>query len=142
MRHFVQTVMTLVTLATAALAFGQSTTGTITGVVRDQQGLVVPGASAELINEETGVTRPTVSLGNGAFTFAAIPQGRYTVGVTLEGFSVTETTGMQLRSNETLATGTLTLGVGQFSQVTTVTADTAVVQTASSEMSSAIESSQ
>ncbi len=142
MRHFIQAIVTTLALATATLAFAQSTTGTITGVVRDQQGLVVPGASVELINEETGVNRSTVSLGNGAFTFAAIPQGRYTVRVTLEGFSVTENTGIQLRSNETLATGAITLGVGQFSQVTTVTADTAVVQTASSEMSSAIEASE
>lgn len=142
MRHFLRTVIATLGLATATLAFAQSTTGTITGVVRDQQGLVVPGASVELINEETGVNRSTVSLGNGAFTFAAVPQGRYTVRVTLSGFRVTENTGLQLRSNETLSTGALTLGVGQFTQVTTVTADTAVVQTASSEMSSAIEASQ
>src|SRR5262245_10216702 len=90
MRHLIQAVVTLLTLATATSAVAQSTTGTITGVIKDQQGLVVPGASVELISEETGVTRSTVSLGNGAFTFAAVPQGRYTVRVTLEGFSVTE----------------------------------------------------
>jgi hypothetical protein len=142
MRHLIRAVLAALALATATIAFAQSTTGTITGVVRDEQGLVVPGAAVELINEETRVTRSTVSLANGAFTFAAIPQGRYTVRVALEGFSVTERTGFQLRSNETLATGPLTLGIGQFSQVTTVTADTAVVQTASAEMSSAIEASQ
>ena len=129
-------------LATPCATFAQSTTGTVTGTVKDSQGLGVPGAAVELINEDTGVTRSTVSLANGTLNVAAVPPGRYVVRVTLEGFSVTEKRGLQLRSNETLDVGSITLGIGHFSQVTTVTADKAVVQTASSEISSAIEAGQ
>ncbi len=127
-------------LATPCATFAQSTTGTVTGTVKDSQGLGVPGAAVELINEDTGVTRSTVSLANGTFNVRGdSSRGATSVRVTLEGFSVTEKHGLQLRSNETLDVGSITLGIGHFSQVTTVTADKAVVQTASSEISSAIE---
>jgi hypothetical protein len=142
MRSVVQSVFFATLLGIGTQAFAQSNTGTVTGTVKDEQGLALPGANVELIGEETGTVRPTTSAGNGAFTITAVAQGRYTLKVGLQGFKTVERRGIQLRSNETLDAGAVTLTIGRFEEVTTVTADPAVVQTASAEMSTTLESRQ
>ena len=42
-------------------AIAQITVGTVTGVVRDDQKLALPGVNIELVNEQTGDVRRTVS---------------------------------------------------------------------------------
>ena len=128
-------------LLTGRHAFAQ-TTGVITGVVADEQGLPVPGATVELVSEQTGAIQPTTSEANGAFTVSAVPPGAYTLRVTMQGFKATERRAIQLRSGETLNTGKVALGVGQFSEVTTVTAGTAVVQTDTAAVSTTLEAAQ
>jgi hypothetical protein len=49
-------------------ALAQITVGTVTGVLRDDQKLPLPGASVELLNEQTGDVRKTVSNESGVFT--------------------------------------------------------------------------
>jgi hypothetical protein len=140
MRSFVHCVIFMLWLVNGA--FAQSNTSTVTGTVRDEQGLALPGAIVELIAEGTGAVRSTTSAVNGAFTIPALPQGRYTLKAALEGFKTVERRGIQLTANETLDAGTVTLGIGQFTEVTVVTANTAVVQTASSELSTVLEAKQ
>lgn len=141
MRSCVQSLFVAALLLTATHAFAQ-TTGVVTGTVVDEQGLSLPGASVELVSEQTGAARPTISEGNGAFTISAVEAGAYTLKVTMQGFKGMERRGIQLRSGETLNTGKIALGVGQFSEVTTVTAGTAVVQTDTAAVSSTLEAAQ
>src|SRR5262245_11094885 len=75
-------------------------TGTITGVVQDQQGLPIPGATVEVINAETRATRTTVSSSTGIFNVSALVIGRYTVRVTLSGFRAVEKVDIQLGAND------------------------------------------
>lgn len=65
----------------------QSVSGSISGLVLDQSGQVVPGAAVSLIDEQTGATRTTESNQSGAFTFSAVQPARYTVRIELSGFS-------------------------------------------------------
>ncbi len=120
-------------------AAAQSTTGIVTGRIVDGQGLAIPGADVELRNEGTGQARSLTSSSNGLFTFPAVPQGQYSLRVSSEGFSALERTGIQLTSNETYDAGALALQVGSVAETVTVTANQAVVQTGSSEVSSTIE---
>ena len=55
--------------------------GTITGTVRDDSGAVVPGADVAVTNEQTGLNRTGVSNDQGAFRFAALPVGLYSLSV-------------------------------------------------------------
>ncbi len=143
MRFFVGVVTLAACLAQAALASAQQiTTGTITGVVKDEQSLVLPAATVELVNEQTADVRQALSNQTGSFTIAAVTQGRYTLKVNLDGFRPLEQRGIQLRSGETFNAGSLTLSVGQISETTTVIADLAVIQTASAERSSVLEAQQ
>ena len=93
----------VILLATAELAFPQTTnTGVIIGVVVDQQGLFLPGATVELLSEATGKTRPITTESNGSFTFSAVEPGTYNLKITMSGFRSVERKGIQLRSRETL----------------------------------------
>ena len=117
----------------------QLTTGTITGTVVDDQGLRMPGVTVEIRNEQTNDARTTVSNEVGLFTMPALPLGKYTLKLALEGFATIERVGIQLRSGEVYNAGTITLSVGALTQSTTVFAESAVVQTANAEKNAVLE---
>src|SRR5437773_8673728 len=73
-------------LAAAASVAAQGTTSRVLGVVTDQTGAVVPGATITLTNDGTGVSFVTVSTGAGTYTFEAIQVGSYSLTVELQGF--------------------------------------------------------
>src|SRR5215469_12250043 len=56
----------LALLAVAGSAFGQVTTGTILGTVKDPSGAVVGGAAVTATNTDTGVTRTTTCEADGS----------------------------------------------------------------------------
>src|SRR5215212_8532306 len=63
-----------------------SSTASISGVVVDSDGGVIPGATIVVKNTRTGESFNTVSSGAGIFSIPALITGTYTVSVSLEGF--------------------------------------------------------
>src|SRR5262249_9438212 len=61
--------------------------GTIAGTVTDPDGAAVPGASAILENSGTGYKRATTTDEAGEFRFENVPQNKYQLTVTANGFS-------------------------------------------------------
>jgi hypothetical protein len=89
--------------ALAAIAcFGQSNLATISGIVTDQQGGVVPQAAVIATNAETGVQIGVVTNAAGFYRLQSLPIGVYDVSVERAGFrkhvrqGITLTTGEQL----------------------------------------------
>src|SRR5213594_2958515 len=78
----------LVTLACAIAANSQtqSTTGTIQGTVTDANGAIVPGASVEIRNLETNLSKTLTTDDGGRFVALALPPGNYSVTVSKQGF--------------------------------------------------------
>jgi hypothetical protein len=116
------TIMTIVAvLAVMTLPLNaQQTTATLNGTVVDATGAVIPGAKVNLKNEASGDMRNGVSNGDGYFTFAAIPPGRYTLIVSKDGFSSWEVKGVVLESaDRRLVTG-ITLKPSTTSETVTV----------------------
>jgi len=74
-------------LLIAPAAYAQFDTATVVGTVKDNAGLVVPGATVTLSNLDTGITVTRVSDGNGSFEFITVRVGRYKVTAELQGFS-------------------------------------------------------
>jgi hypothetical protein len=76
-------------LCTASVpAFAQGVqTGTIRGVVKDQQGLAVPGATVTATSPALQGARTTVSDTGGNYTLNALPPGVYSLTFSLGGFS-------------------------------------------------------
>src|SRR5688500_9424320 len=60
------------TFPTAALA-QSGTTGSLSGVVQDPNGAVLPGVQVTLRNPGTGLTRNTTTNDEGRWTFPALP---------------------------------------------------------------------
>ncbi len=65
----------------------QSNSGSVSGVVTDPSGAVIPGASVTIQNPVSAYTRTTLSDSTGHFRFANVPFNPYHLSVTKEGFS-------------------------------------------------------
>lgn len=123
------------------LAWAQGGNGQISGTIRDEQGAVLPGATVTLINQESGVSRTTVSEADGAYRFLALPPGKYSLRATLSGFAIEEvhdigiTIGLELRRDFTLKIQTLAESV-------IVTGESPVVDTTKSEVAGVVTQNQ
>src|SRR6267143_3321217 len=82
----------LLVLATISLAYGQTPSGTITGLVTDPAGAHVPGAHITITNRDSGLTRNLIASTEGDFSAAALPSGVYKVTADATGFSLVERT--------------------------------------------------
>ncbi|MGH9616927.1 MAG: TonB-dependent receptor domain-containing protein, partial [Acidobacteriaceae bacterium] len=87
------------------------TTGSITGTIVDPQGAVIPGATIGATNIATGVKLSTTSLGNGAFSFRAVPIGRYNLNVNATGFAPGSIPAVLVLAGVTTDLKTVPLGV-------------------------------
>src|SRR5262249_40752272 len=75
-------------------AQSQLGTGALSGVAQDAGGAVIVGAKVTVTNDDTGLTRTSVTNEAGQFTVPVLPVGVYTVRVTQTGFSAAEHKGL------------------------------------------------
>lgn len=125
-----------VCVASPVLAQGTATSS-ITGVVVDVSGGVIPGASINVKSESTGAEFTAVSNAAGAFTVPAVSVGAYTVTVSLQGFKQAVLKGVQVTSG---VPGTVraVLEVGGMTESVVVSSATEVIQTTSAAASTTI----
>ncbi len=94
--------MRSVTLAVALLgllarpASAQFDSATVSGVVQDGTGGVLPGADVTLTSAGTGLERHTVTNEAGLYTFPNVPVGQYRLRAALSGFNTVTKTGVAL----------------------------------------------
>jgi hypothetical protein len=89
----------------------QEVTGTITGVVRDQSGGVLPGVTVTATHTTRGLTKEVVSSETGVYTLPFLPIGTYDVSFSLEGFQTSLVRGVAVHVNDRLeVNGSLSLG--------------------------------
>src|SRR6266498_1344983 len=67
-------------------AFAQSSTGSISGTVTDQNNAVVLGATVIGKNTQTGFVRPAVTNSSGLYRLTDIPSGPYEITIEAKGF--------------------------------------------------------
>lgn len=80
----------------------QSISATLTGVVSDPAGAVIPGATVHLKNEQSGSLRETTTNSDGYYTFAAVSVGDFTYELSVEakGFTTYRATGVVIAGGE------------------------------------------
>ncbi len=118
------------------IAFGQVTTATLQGTVKDAQGNVVPGATVVLTSDTRGVQVGTaVTDAKGDFIFPGTMPDTYSVTVSLEGFKTRKISGFAVSSGDRLVLPTMTIDVGSLSETVTVTGESPLIQAASGERS-------
>jgi hypothetical protein len=114
-----------VLLVFATAAFAQSNTGSITGVVSDQNGAVVPNATVTVSNQGTNEKRTAQTDSEGRYEVPALPNGIYTVEATATGFKTTSVKDLRLAVGEK-ARSDLTMNVSGVDAVVTVAGQTRV----------------
>ena len=74
-------------------------TGTVTGLVSDPTGAVVPGAQVQLVDEQKGFAYNATSNADGSYLFRSVPPGSYTINVQAAGFETETQSGIILEVN-------------------------------------------
>jgi hypothetical protein len=115
------------------------TDGTIGGIVTDQTGAVIAGASITATNDATLISTTTQSNGEGLYSFNNVQIGIYTLKVNAKGFGdlVVKHTTVQVNTN---TTQNLALKLGDASATVTVTSESAlsVIDTTSAQLATNI----
>jgi hypothetical protein len=122
----------------AVLAFGQSTTQSVQGLITDTSGAVVSGARVTLTNEATGVSFNAVTNATGNYTFALVPVGNYDMRVEMSGFKVETLRGLRVETAAQVRQNFL-LQVGQVTETVEVSATAAVLSTENATVGGVIE---
>jgi carboxypeptidase family protein len=73
---------------------------TLTGVVSDPSGAVIPNAKITLTDTVSGSARDTVTNGDGYYTFASIPVASYDLAVEAKGYRQYQASGISLGGGE------------------------------------------
>jgi len=117
-------------LLSTNLAAQSQTTGDVAGVITDQSGAVIPGATVKLTSLDTGSTQTNTTNNQGYYRFAFVKPNRYKVAASKTGFETAETT--LAVSVGTLVTTNLTIKVGASAQTIEVTEAPPVLSTEAS----------
>ena len=110
----------LLALVAVPAASQSTSTGTLTGLVKDAAGGLLPGVTVTAMLAQAGVTRTAVTGGQGEWTLPTLPPGEYTLTFELASFK------KQVRPNVLVEAGVprsvnVTLEIGAISESITVT---------------------
>jgi hypothetical protein len=110
-------------------AGAQTVYGSLRGLAKDTQGAIVPDASVVLTNQDTKVSRTSVTNSAGEFTFTAVDPGAYAVSITMSGFKKAEERDITVSTGAT-ASVDFTLQVGGATETVEVSAAAPLIDTA------------
>src|SRR5262245_40523321 len=120
--------------------FAQVDRATVTGVVRDTEGAVLPGATVTVTNLATNVASDQQTTGTGTYLVVNLIPGPYRLDVMLDGFKKSS-------QNLTLEVGQrarfdVVLQVGAFTETVDVTATAALINTSDATVGAVISQAQ
>ena len=124
-------VLFLLIFMLGSIGRAQTITATISGTVKDATGAVVPGATVEIKNTGTGVTRTTRADARGAYHASQLSLGSYQVQASNPGFKTQIRTGITLTVGQE-ASVDLVMEVGQVTESITVMGEAPLVETTGS----------
>src|ERR1700677_2460858 len=125
-------------LGLSTFAFGQQTTGSIVGTVKDQQGAAVNTATLKATNLDTGYSRSAPANGYGEYRIDYLPVGRYTVEAKAPSFERFVQENLALDVDQTL-TVEINLVPGAQTQTVMVTEAPPLVNTSDAVLGRTIE---
>ena len=127
----------LLLLASTSL-FAQADRGSISGMVTDNSGAVVPGITLTLQNQATNLTYSATASDTGAYSFLNLPVGTYDLTAAAKGFQRSQSTGIPVQVNQQSRLD-IRLQVGEVNQTIEVQAQTAMIQTESTDVGTVID---
>src|SRR6266849_1031565 len=116
---------------------GADPTGTIAGTALDPSGAAVVGAKVTVTALATGLTRQTVSGGDGGYVFPLLPVGLYSVSIEASGFRRSEQKGIRVEADRS-STVPINLQIGATNETISVEANAQLVETRAGALSKVI----
>ena len=123
------------------MALAQVTTATISGVVQDSTGAVIPGVTVTVRNVDTGIARTVTSGVEGRYQASNLSLGNYEVQAQTQGFQTEVRTGLVLTVGRE-AIVNFQLQVGAVTQTVEVTGEAPLVETTGSSVAGFVETEQ
>lgn len=122
----------------AGVLSAQSPQATISGIVTDPQGAVIPDVEITAINVATGIRTATRSNEVGFYSLRALPVGDYVIAAERAGFRRSVREGVTITTGQSLALD-ITLEVGAVTESVTVSAAAPLLETRTSGVSQLVE---
>jgi hypothetical protein len=122
-------------------SFAQTPTATLSGVVRDEQGAVIPRATVAVKHSATGKTRNAATDDEGRYSFINLEPGGYELRVEASGYKTSIRSGLIL-SVGGAAVGDVTMNVGAVTETVSVEATAPLIEPSKAEVSRVIEAQQ
>src|SRR5262249_23648907 len=119
-------------------AGAQTAAGEITGVVKDQAGAAIPGATITVTEIRTNLQHVIVSTDDGVYTAPSLAPGEYTLAVELSGFKPVRREGVRLETGEK-ARIDFELSVGDIREQVTVIGDAPILRTETASLGTVVE---
>ena len=121
----------------------QNTAGSITGLVQDSQGAVIPGAKVTALNqEENAVNGSTVTNHEGVFVFNPLKVATYTITVESPGFKVFSQKNIVLNVNDAIGLPPITMALGNLSETVSVEANAVTLETVTATRAAVVDATQ
>lgn len=131
--------LSLALLGVAASSISaQSTLGSISGLVTDPTGAVVPGASIRLHRVESNTDLTATSDASGNYTVLNVPAGHYDLSVQTPGFATVTASNLGLEARQQLRYDVLEKPGGTVDTVSVNATDAGVINTENAQISSAL----
>lgn len=129
----------LLLLLLPSLASAQAGRGSISGLVTDPTGAIIPAARVTAEEKGTGVKISTLTTGSGLYNFVSLSPGSYQVTAAAKGFQTLVRKGVQVTVDQG-STVNFSLPVGAVSEVVTVSESTSLVESSNSTVGQLISS--
>jgi Carboxypeptidase regulatory-like domain len=121
----------------SSVVFSQGTSASVSGVVTDTTGAVIPNVIITARNLDTTLDQTAVCNSSGAYHVMPLPPGRYSITARLEGFN-TSAEQITLTVNQA-ATIDFQLQVGSQAQTVTVAGGNLLLNTTTAEISTVVD---
>lgn len=119
------------------LAFAQTGAASLTGIVTDETGASVPGATVTATNQATNVEYTAVSNDAGSYTITSLPVGTYVVKAELSRFKTAASQPIAMEAKQVVRFD-FKLQLGAVEETVEVKSDTPVMQTETATVGSVI----
>jgi hypothetical protein len=123
------------------LSQAQITKGSLSGVILDSQGAVVPDAEIKATNKDTGETATTKTDNGGLFRLNLLSVGSYKVEVSKQGFRKISLDGVTIDSGQDHGLGSLKLEIGDITTSIEVSSSAPLVDSTEAQISTSFTTS-
>src|SRR5664279_5738717 len=137
---FKRAAIAIIGICLAAMpGWSQESRGTVLGRITDSSGSVVPDATVQISNINTGVTVKGTANGEGNFFFSFLIPGTYRIIAEKTGFKRFQRDGIEVHVNDRLEVN-IPLQLGVVSDTVTVTEEAPLLDTTSASVGRVVDS--